>query len=296
MTQPEGLEPRAAEWRFAENQNPIGGLERKRVEPITNPTPTAAPWVIEAARLEPGVISALLRRAASPGKENNMNNLNQRIYAGLDRSVQFSIDYPLATPIARATALFTELATAKTMMLAQSGAQAIGSTGFHGGVDARQQLLTELLDEMRTISKIARGLDKVAFPTVREEFRMPRSYGVNRVLATARAFVANATGQVALFTERGLPATFVTDLNNRVTAVETAAGGRNSGLLGQVAGTAGIDVAARRGLAALRELDGIMSAALKDNEVLLAAWNVAKHIERRNAAPEPAPAPSPSGS
>jgi hypothetical protein len=94
----------------------------------------------------------------------------------------------------------------------------------------------------------------------------------------------------------GLPATFVTDLNNRITAVEASAQGRNTGLLSQVGGTAGIDVAARRGLAALRELDGIMSAALKDNEVLLAAWNVAKHIERRNPAPEPAPAPSPSGS
>jgi len=227
-----------------------------------------------------------------------MNNLNQRIYAAFDCSVQYSIDNPLATPIARATALFAELATAKTAMLAHSGAQATGSTTFHGGVDERQLLLTELLDDMRAIAKIARGLDKAAFPTIREEFRLPNSYGVARVLATARAFVAHATAQVALFTERGLPATFVTDLNNRITAVEASAQGRNTGLLSQVGGTAGIDVAARRGLAALRELDGIMSAALKDNEVLLAAWNVAKHIERRNPAPtpEPAPAPSPSGS
>ena len=227
-----------------------------------------------------------------------MNRLEQYRLDAFPREVQYNKDHPLATPIARATALFTELDGVVTAMRAHNGSQAVGLTAFRGGTDDRRQAFLTLLGEMRVLNKLARGLDPVEFPAMREQFRMPESRSFVNIAGYGRAFATNASDQEAVFTERGLPAGFIAGFTAMVTAAEAAVQNRNTGLINRSGATAGIAAMGRRGLAISRELDSIMSVALRHDPVLLAAWQTAKRVARRApATPPTAPtAPVESGS
>jgi hypothetical protein len=121
---------------------------------------------------------------------------------------------------------------------------------------------------------------------------MPRSRSFANVAAQARAFVANAAGREAVFTDRGLPAAFFTALAAKVTAAEAAAGNRHMGLINRAGANGALRAKSRRGIAIARELDGIISAATRNDPERLAAWRVAKRVARR----APATAPGGSGS
>src|SRR5215207_276809 len=216
-----------------------------------------------------------------------MQSLDQNRYDAFGRILQFNEDHPLAPPILRATALFTELGVIKAGMTADNTGQATGATVFRGGAAERRQLFTELYGDLQVVNKLARGLDRVEFPALAEEFRMPASRSFANTAAQGRAFVANAAGREAIFTDRGLPVGFFTALAAKVTAAEAAAAARYTGLINRSGANAGLRAKSRQGLAIVRELDGIISAAIRNDPVLVGAWRTAKRVARRAPA-EPA--------
>ena len=224
-----------------------------------------------------------------------MNRLNLDRYDSYIRIGQHDEENPLTPAIPRATELITELRTVATGMAADSGLQDAGLTGLRGGSDERQQAFAILLGEMKAMNVIARGLDRALFPGVAEQFRMPRSRSFGNIAARGQAFLANATGKEAIFTDRGLATGFLTAFAAKVTAAEAAVGTRNVGLLVRASGTAGATAKGRRGLAIVRELDAIMTVALRNNAGLLAACRTAKRVARRSRGGE-TPADSGSGS
>jgi hypothetical protein len=217
-----------------------------------------------------------------------MNRLNQYRHDAFVRALQYKADHPLETPIARATELFTELGGIATAMNAHNASQAIGRMGFRAGADERRQLFASVVGDLQVINRIARGLDAAQFPAVAEEFRMPKSRSYANIAASGRAFVANAAGREAIFTDRGVLTAFFTAFAAKVTAAEAAVAARNTGLINRAGATAGITANGRRGVAILRELDGIISAAARNDPALLAAWRTAKRIARKAPAEEPA--------
>jgi hypothetical protein len=233
-----------------------------------------------------------------------MKRLDQNRQDAFARALQYNTDHALAPAVPRATALFTELGGIKTGMLADAATQATGFTAFRGGTDERGEAFDGLLDEMRVLNRIARGLNKTEFPELREQFRMPRSRSFAGITAQARAFATNAAAQEAVFTDRGLPAGFVAAFTTKVDAAEEAVEARNTGLINRAGATAGLKAKGRRGVEILRELDGIMGVALRNNPVLFGAWKVARRIASpARAAAEPPAAgggggstPPPSGS
>jgi hypothetical protein len=233
-----------------------------------------------------------------------MTRLDNSIKDAVARALQYNTGHALVPAVTRATTLFTELDGIKTGIEADMAAQATGFTGFRGGAGERKQAYLELLAEMRVMNRIALGLDKAAFPAMREQFRMPRSRTYANITAQGRAFATNAAGQEAIFTDRGLPAGFLAAFSTKVDAAEDAINARNTGLLNRAGATAGIKAKGRRAVAILRELDSIMAVALRNDPVLLGAWKVARRIARRApATPEETPAgggggstPPPSGS
>ena len=209
-----------------------------------------------------------------------MNRKNQLREEAFDRTILYGTIYPLTLAVPRATALFAELTTTTTKLRELGVDQINGQTTFRGAVDGRMSLRDQLIESLREINKIARALDKDAFPTARENFRMPASFAYVNLVAAARSFAEHAEEMTALFTERGRPATFVEDLETLATTVENAAAPRSEGRVDQVGATAGIEVHARKGVAILRELDSIISPPVKDDAVQLARWKAAVEIQR----------------
>jgi hypothetical protein len=218
-----------------------------------------------------------------------MDSLNNRRLVTLDSVIEFGDNHPLTQPIARVTVLYGLIAGSATTMRTLGSTQVEGRSGVRGAVAETVILKEELLSDMRAINKIARALPRVDFPGVREQFRMPQGGSYVNLAATGRAFVLNATPLSQVFIDRGRPATFVEDLTAAVTAFEAARVRRQEGRHGQVASTAALEIAGRKGVAYMRELDSILSPIYEPDPLVFAAWKTAIRIER---APQTAPPPA----
>jgi hypothetical protein len=229
-----------------------------------------------------------------------MDSLNNRRLVTLDSVIEFGDNHPLTQPIARVTALYGLITGSVTTMRTLGGTQVEGRSGVLSAVAETVILKEELLVDMRAINKIARALPVADFAGVREQFRMPRNGSYANLAATARAFVLNATPLSQVFIDRGRPATFLEDLTAAVTAFEAARTRRHEGRQGQVGSTAAMEIAGRKGVAYMRELDAILSPIYEPDPLVFAAWKTAIRIERspqpkeeetaQPASPAPAPA------
>jgi hypothetical protein len=125
---------------------------------------------------------------------------------------------------------------------------------------------------------------------------MPRNNNDQQMLAAARAFKVEAAPLNADFIAYGLPATFLTELQDAIDAFEASLAPAGAAIDAQVAATAEIDSAIRRGMIARRILNGVVKNKYRNNVGKLAAWVSASHIEKppkKNVPPAP-PIPSPS--
>ena len=109
---------------------------------------------------------------------------------------------------------------------------------------------------------------------------MPRSQSDQNLLAAANAFYIDSEKYEAEFQTYGLPATFRADLLAAITAFEDSMSPTGTAIDEQVAATAQIGGAVRRGMIARRILEGVVKNKYADNSQKLAAWTVASHLER----------------
>jgi hypothetical protein len=210
----------------------------------------------------------------------HMDSLNNRRLVTLDSVIEFGDNHPLTQPIARVTVLYGLIAGSATTMRTLGSTQVEGRSGVLSAVAETVILKEELLVDMRAINKIARALPVVDFPGVREQFRMPRNGSYAALANTARAFVLNATPLSQVFIDRGRPATFLDDLTAAVTAFEAARTRKQEGRHGQISSTAALEIAGRKGVAYMRELDAILSPIYEPDPLVFAAWKAAIRIER----------------
>ncbi len=221
-----------------------------------------------------------------------MKSKSKRKVEACQRSVRHVADHPLTTPNARLTALVTLLNTMLTSFRDYTAGQSGGELGFHSGTITRRQMADELRTDMRAVNQMAKGLPKAEFPGVRELFLMPRSGSYEALIARANAFLDKIGPIKSVFVERGLPADFDEQLADKLSAVDSASGTRDSGRSERVGGTAGLDAKADEGIVILREMDSILSYQYRNDPALLASWKSACHIDRdpsRAEDEEPAP-------
>jgi hypothetical protein len=204
----------------------------------------------------------------------------QNVAATLEGVVVFGGEHPLTPANTRATALYTQIGTTATSLRAHADDQDSGNAEFRSGTLSRREASKALRDEMRPINQMARALPKDQFPGVRALFRMPPTTGYAAILSRANAFL-EAVGPIkAAFVERGLPADFDEQLETRIAAITAATNSRTLGKAEQVGGTAGMGAKASEGLAAVAELDSILSYQYRNNPALLAAWKSVRHVQR----------------
>jgi hypothetical protein len=147
----------------------------------------------------------------------------------------------------------------------------------------------------RRIADIAKSIaEEGEEPGIAEKFRLPRANRTYQMVASTGVGFANEAEPIkALFIERGMEATFVTDLRALVTEFETAAGVRVGGLAVQITGTAGLAQLAREGLRFVRLLRPLINEKLKANPALQASWQLASRVAKRGAAEVPVTPPPP---
>jgi hypothetical protein len=108
---------------------------------------------------------------------------------------------------------------------------------------------------------------------------MPRGSDQS-VLNRARAAHDEAATMTTEFTDRGLPATFLTDLNASITEVAEAKDAQDEARREESAATAAIAEAEQQLKASVRELSPIVRSIFRTDAAKLASWESASHIER----------------
>ena len=203
---------------------------------------------------------------------------------GASRATQFPLTTLAGELFARLNTVIDELGTHTT-------AQSSGRSATQQSSASKAAAREELRRDLEAISRTARVM---AFSTagLEDKFRAPRSVADQALLATARAFAADAHPLSAEFTRRGLPDDFLDDLNADIEEFEQAINQKIQKRGAQVAATAAIDSALERGSDTVRELDAIMRNRLANDSSSLAAWLSASHTQRspRRATVSP-PAP-----
>ena len=222
-----------------------------------------------------------IAEAETAGKirQTTMNQKSQRVLDSCVSTIQYLIINPFTPAVPRVTALSAELTTTTNALRDFGAAQINLRSAFRGAVDNRVLLRGKTMEALRQTNKIARALNKAAFPTARENFRMPRSNSYANLAAAARSFATHAEAMEQAFIDRGRPATFVADLRALATGLDTSANARQTGLHEQVGATVGISARTREAVAILRELDAIITPLIENDPVLLATWKSAVHIE-----------------
>ena len=223
-----------------------------------------------------------------------MDDYNLRIFNCVER-VHFFKDEPALAPLTpKETELFGSVTAAWNGLKAYSADQTTGNHGFREGALERRLAVNSMVAMNRRIADIAKSIaEEGVDPGMAEQFRLPRNRTHLVVAITADAFADEADPVKALFIERGMEATFVTDLRALVTAFETASGVRVGGLAVQTTGTAGVAQLARSGLKSVRLLRPLIREKLKTNLPLQAAWDLAARVARRGTEEAPATPPAP---
>ncbi len=216
-----------------------------------------------------------------------MNDSDRRRYECFLRIKQFGIDNTAdfaSIPIAVTN---FGVITAEVNFLDEQGAdQQEGFGDARGATETKGTARENLRDEMAEISRTARSIE-YQYDGIAERFRMPRGSSDQTLLATARAFHAEALPIVADFVAYGMETKFITDLEDAADAFEATFGPQGSAIDSHVAATAEIGEAISRGMVARRILDGIVRNVYKSNTGKIAAWTSASHVEKPPKKKEP---------
>lgn len=201
---------------------------------------------------------------------------------GADNAADFPAGSIGATQFAEVGAVITQL---EGLGSQQSGGMGEARMGYANKDTARENLREAMAEIARTAASM-----EYQFPGISEMFEMPRGMTDQKLVAAANAFIAAMSPYEDAFIQYGLSDEFLGDLTNDITAFQQSMKMTASGRDAHVAATAEIGTVVRRGMQAVRILDGVVKNKYRDNVGKLAAWTSASHIER---APQAATTPTP---
>ena len=188
-------------------------------------------------------------------------------------------DNPIVPANAEVTTLTTDLDNAIEAFADAAAEQTDGKGGIAGGVATKRETSIELRGFLKDVARVARSLDRSVHPGVAEHFVLPRSQSYAALTAAANDMIDQATEIQAALVARGLPATFLADLNALLTAFENGENAKIVGLNTQVSGTSGLTNRALLGMKAAQKLDAIMRAHFRNDPVKLDVWVRARHVQ-----------------
>ena len=196
-------------------------------------------------------------------------------------SDEFLTIHPLVPTVAKADAQIIILKASIAEIATLAAAQDAGHAAWMGASDERVYLKFRLREELGEISAIAKALDPETYPTAKAQFKLTVNGSFASYINRGHAFLEAIGPMKAVFVEYGLPADFDEALSDTITALEEAGASTYNGRQTQMAGTAGMRLAVKRGVRAVRVLDSIVTPKLRQtNPALLEVWKAATKIER----------------
>ena len=187
----------------------------------------------------------------------------------------------------RAISQFAIITAVAAEMEKEGVAQLSGSGEFHGGTSSKEVYAKNLRTLLAKIRETADGISEAEdLPDFDDQFRMSRSRAYGTLLTTAREFLAEATKHKALFLQFEMDEDFLDDLEDDIGDLEKAVNGQNSGLSGQVGGTAALQDALKRGIKARTQLLPIVRNKFSRDPAILAQWETAARVERPRRKPK----------
>jgi hypothetical protein len=186
-----------------------------------------------------------------------------------------------------ASELFASLSHIIANLQAAADRQSSNMRAAQQGTTSKSSLRDELYLDLKAIARTARAM-ALTTPGLEDRFRLPRDAKEQALLSAARTFAADALPLKAEFIRRGLPATFLEDLNADIDAYEAALSRQTQGTEEHVAATAAIEDLIDEGIKVMSELDAIMRNMFADDPATLAQWLSASRVERapKRARPE----------
>ncbi len=171
----------------------------------------------------------------------------------------------------------------------QAGRQDAATLDRQESTEQKDAAIKSLSQLLKAVNQTARSMNK-PFPGIADQFKMPRNSDQS-VLNRAHAFIAAATPMAAEFTSRGLPESFLDDLQAAINNVVAAEDRQAAALANQTAATAALRLALKQEQETMSQLNAIMRNVLRNNPAALAAWESASRIE---SAPKKKQQPPPS--
>lgn len=192
------------------------------------------------------------------------------------RGEKFGEKYGPAFPeTGPARALFTELSTVVSALQTDAAVR-VGNT--REGRAATRAARTTLKQRVDPIARMAKVIARTN-PGFDAPFVRPRQRRQEELLTTARAYLTAVEPQSAVFIAHGMPSDFVGALRAAVTALEDAAGTRDSGKLARASAKAGVGKAIKEGRAVLSKIDVLVRYHFANDEEVMAAWIRASKLE-----------------
>jgi len=209
-----------------------------------------------------------------------MNKLDQRLQAAFGRVNQFGIVHGADfTAGGTASNAFAFIATLVTKGGTDAGTQAAGKGEAKAGTASRASVRVALHNELKSFSDTAHGI-ALTTPGFDQKFRLPRSGSDQALLASATAFVADATPVQATFLANEMPADFLTVTQTLIDQFKATGVDQTTGTAKQVGATANLKDDRHKGVLMLETLKAIVPNKYANNPAVLAEWVTASHIER----------------
>ncbi|HJQ24613.1 MAG TPA: hypothetical protein VKA60_11910 [Blastocatellia bacterium] len=143
-------------------------------------------------------------------------------YERLARVRDFGLTHAAAFPAGgRAAQLFAEIQAAVEELTSHTAAQTASQSTARAATATKAGSRAALHRHLEVINRTARGMS-VTQPGIGEKFRMPLGSGDQVLLASARAFLTNATPLKQQFIDNELPADFLTQLAADIDEFEQA--------------------------------------------------------------------------
>ena len=148
------------------------------------------------------------------------------------------------------------------------------------GASGKAEVRTDLHAMLRAIRRTAKaiGLDD---PDLKNKFRLPTgALSQQALISTARSFQTEATPRKAQFIEYGMRADFLDALAAKINEFDAHANEQHTSTSTRAANLAAIAEALDEVDVAIARLDAILRNQFADDPATLAAWEVARHLER----------------
>jgi hypothetical protein len=185
---------------------------------------------------------------------------------------------------------------------ALTGEQTTGIAEARFGFNSKDTARENLREMLSEISRTARSM-VYAFPGINLKFRMMRGDSDLKMLALGRSFLTEATPLKDPFIEYGMDTysdeetntNFLTILQELVDDFEQSLSAAGTAIDAHVAATAEIGAEIRKGMIAVRIIDGVMKNKFRNDVGKLAAWLSASHVEKipRRTKPDESNQPNP---